>query len=77
MDFPVCEECGGPATMLIDDSWMCEECTSGLRADAWETDVPPDTEPDGTCVDCGRLLVDPTGLLCPACRQAWQAEGAA
>ena len=61
MDHPGCAQCGGVATMMIDDEWICDECTSGMR----EYD---DTEPDGTCIDCGRLLVDPTGLLCPACQ---------
>jgi hypothetical protein len=65
MEYPICAECGGPATMLIDDDWLCEECTSGMHE---YDDTPPDTEPDGTCIDCGRLLVDPTGLLCAACQ---------
>jgi hypothetical protein len=49
------------------DAQDCEEC--GMRHD-----VPPDADsdpaPDGTCHDCGRLLVDPAGLFCAACQPA-------
>jgi len=31
-------------------------------------DEPEHIIPDGTCIDCGRDLMDPTALLCAACQ---------
>lgn len=45
---------------ILDDA-----CTGGLRE--YNEDLS-DTGPGGTCIDCGRLLIDPTGLYCAACQ---------